>query len=61
MGFSELGRTGSGGQGSGLRARPKREESFIFSEIIFQCKTNSGKPQKMFKGTKNTQKFQENS
>jgi hypothetical protein len=29
----------------------------LFSEIIFQWKTNSGKPQKMFRGTKNTQKI----
>jgi hypothetical protein len=33
---------------------------FIFFEIIFQCKTNSGKTQKMFKGTKNTQKTPKN-
>jgi hypothetical protein len=33
---------------------------FYFFRNYFQCKTNSGKPQKMFKGTKNTQKIQKN-
>jgi hypothetical protein len=40
---------------------PVGKESFVFSEIIFQCKTNSGKTQKMFKGIKIPKKFHENS
>jgi hypothetical protein len=39
---------------SGPRAQPGRKGKFYFSVIIFQCKTNSRKTQKMFKGTKNT-------
>jgi hypothetical protein len=33
------------------------KEFCFFPESIFQCKINSGKPQKMFKGTENTQKI----
>jgi hypothetical protein len=38
-------------------ARMRRIRFYIFFEIIFQCKTNSGKTQKMFKVTKILRKF----
>jgi hypothetical protein len=53
-----LGQSGLMRTGLGLRARPKRKGiRFAFFEIFFSAKTNSRKPQKMFRGTKNTQKI----
>jgi hypothetical protein len=50
-------RLGRGGLGRAFGLGPGRKGVLFFPESIFQCKINSGKPQKMFKGTENTQKI----
>jgi hypothetical protein len=49
---------GPGGCGSGLRARPRKEElDFLFSEILFGAKTNLEKCFMALKVLRKSQKF----
>jgi hypothetical protein len=57
LGGTEVGSGGQGGAGwVGPLARPNPVD-FLFFEIFFSARTNSGNAQKMFRGTKNTPKI----
>jgi hypothetical protein len=53
-----LGRCGRSGLGRASgSAQSGRVDFLFFSKYFFSAKTNSGNAQKMFRGTKNTQKI----